>query len=279
MDQRAASSDASSRRRGRTNRRQYQSCDRCRKGRRGCDAVSLGIGPFSPSDLTTSSQIKHRGCSGCKKFNKECTFEWLRSIPLQDLPRRLQTKPKPSEQRFRDQPGFDATFPSANLPPTYNAQQPEKADTGTNSHDELDLNIDLDCPSLPEDGFPLTADYWLGSILRPTLPGHIAVECFSGAACDPGLPELFDQSSFSRDQLHGVKSTGESGDLAVWVQNNNRTGQTYKDSGHDQFLETLWVDETYPLRQSDPGMQIITIDEIQETSLEDQNDLLELEHY
>jgi hypothetical protein len=279
MDPRAASSGPSSRRRDRTDRRQYQSCDRCRKGRRGCDAVSLGIDPFGRSDPTTSSQIRRRGCSGCQKFNKECTFEWLRSIPRQVLPRRLKTKPKPSEQRFRDQPGFDAVLPSAGLSPTHNAQQPEKTDTGTNFHDELNLNIGLDGLLLPENGLPLAVDYRLGSISRPNLSGQTAAESFSGAACDFVSSNLFDQSGFSEDQFHGTESTGEGDDPIVWVQNNEYTGQIYRDSSHDQIFETLWVGEAHPSSQSDPGMPIPTIDRIQTTSLEDQNDLLGLEYH
>jgi hypothetical protein len=280
MDPRATSSGPSSPRRNRTTRRQYQSCDRCRKGRRRCDAVSLGIDTFGRSDLTTKSQIRRRGCSGCQKFNKECTFEWLRSIPRQVLPRRLKAKPKPSEQRFRDQPGFDAGFPSADLSPTHNAEKPEKTETGTGFRDELDLDIGLDDLSLPEDGLLLAVDYRLGSILRPDLSGQPKAVSFSGAACEFVSPKLFDQSGFSRDQFHAVNpTTGESGDLAVWVQTNDRTGQTYRDSGHDPIFETLWVNETQSSRQSDSGMPIPTIDGIQVTSFEDQTDLLELDHH
>jgi hypothetical protein len=281
MDPRTTSSGSSSRRRDRTDRRQYQSCDRCRKGRRGCDAVHLGIDPFGQSEQITNSQIRRRGCSGCQKFNKECTFEWLRLIPRQVLPRRLNTKPKPSVQRFQHQPDFDAGFPLADLSPNLNTQQSEKIDTGPSFHDELNLDTSLYDLSLPEDGLPLAADYWHGSILRPTLSGQIAAESFSEAAYEFVSPKLFDQSGFSREQFHGVNSTRESGEPVVWVQDNDRTDQTYRDSGHDQIFETLWGDERQPgpSRQSDLGITTPTIDGIQATSLEDQNDLLELEHH
>jgi hypothetical protein len=281
MDPRTASSGPTSCRRDRTDRRQYQSCDRCRKGRRRCDAVRLGIDPFGRSEHIATSQIRRPGCSGCQKFNKECTFEWLRLIPRQVLPRRLNTKPKPSEQRFQYQPGFDGVFPFADLSPTLHTQQPEKINTRPSFHDELDLDTGLDGLSFPEDGLPLAADYWLGSTLRPTSSGQTAAESFSGAAHDFVSPKLFDQSGFSRDQFHGVNSTEESVEPAVWVQNNDCTDQTQRDSGRDQIFETLWADQTQlgPSRQSDLGMTIPTIDGIQATSLEDQNDLVELEHH
>jgi hypothetical protein len=262
MDPRLASSNPLNRRGDRTDRRQYQSCDRCRKGRRGCDALSLGIDPFGRSDLVTSGQVRRRGCSGCQKFNKECTFEWLRSIPRQVLPHRLKKKAKPSEQRFRAQPGFEAAFPLADLSSTHNTEPPEKIGAGTNFQDELDLDIGLDTFLLPEYGLPLAVDYnWLGSILPPTLSGHTAAESFSGASSDCVSPKLFDQGGFSRGQSHGVNSMGERGDP------------------HDQMFETLWAAETYPSRQSDRGKTISTIDGIQATSSEDQNDLLELKNH
>jgi Fungal Zn(2)-Cys(6) binuclear cluster domain len=279
MNPKAAFSGPSSRRRNKIDRRQYQSCDRCRKGRRGCDADSLGIDPFGRSEPTTSSQIRRRGCSRCQKFNKECTFEWLRSIPRQVLPRRLKPKPNPSEQRFRDQPGFNAVIPSADLSPTNNAQQPEKTGTGTKFHDDLNLDNDLDGFPLPDIGLPLAVDNWIGSIPRPTLSGQTAAESFSGTARDFVSSNLFDQSGFSGDQFHGTKSTGRSSDPTVWVQNNEHTGQIYIDSSHDQIFDTLWVGEAHPSSQSDPRMPIPTIDGIQTTSLEDQNNLLGLEYH
>ncbi|KAJ6011022.1 hypothetical protein N7451_002434 [Penicillium sp. IBT 35674x] len=50
-----------------TQRRQLHSCDPCRKGKRGCDASKIR------KDSGLSS------CSNCKRWNKDCTFNWVAS--------------------------------------------------------------------------------------------------------------------------------------------------------------------------------------------------------
>ncbi|KAJ5916651.1 hypothetical protein N7504_000666 [Penicillium tannophilum] len=50
-----------------TQRRQLHSCDPCRKGKRGCDA------PKTRKDGGSNS------CSNCKRWNKDCTFNWVAS--------------------------------------------------------------------------------------------------------------------------------------------------------------------------------------------------------
>ncbi|KAJ5267753.1 hypothetical protein N7478_010561 [Penicillium angulare] len=62
-------------------RRQLHSCDPCRKGKRGCDAPKVrtdsGFGP----------------CSNCKRWKKECTFNWLASKRSDTEESRKKTKP------------------------------------------------------------------------------------------------------------------------------------------------------------------------------------------
>ncbi|KAL4874803.1 hypothetical protein BJY04DRAFT_224643 [Aspergillus karnatakaensis] len=50
-------------------RRQFHSCDPCRKGKRGCDAPE------------NRAEIQFVSCSNCKKWKKECTFNWLSTNP------------------------------------------------------------------------------------------------------------------------------------------------------------------------------------------------------
>lgn len=280
MDTRNASAAPSSRRRDRSNRRQYQSCDRCRKGRRGCDAVHLGIDPFGQSDLTTTKQVRRRGCSVCQRFNAECTFEWLRAIPRQVLPRRLNLTRKPNlaeQRRVRDHPqpqhgpGLDPGFSSTRLLPTHNPQQhSEQIDTEANFYDELDLDIGLDGLPLRGYGLALAVDSQHDSVLRPILSGQAMAESFFEATRDFVSPKPFEQSGFSRDQSHGTILTVESGDPAGWIQNN---------AHYDELFEPLWVDETHPPGQSDLVIPIPTINGTQGTSLEDQNDLVEFENH
>ncbi|KAL5338152.1 hypothetical protein BJX70DRAFT_213800 [Aspergillus crustosus] len=50
-------------------RRQFHSCDPCRKGKRGCDAPE------------NRAEAYFESCSNCKKWKKECTFNWLSTNP------------------------------------------------------------------------------------------------------------------------------------------------------------------------------------------------------
>jgi hypothetical protein len=71
-------------------RKLYQSCDYCRKRRRACDAVSLGIDPFAQS--TSNDGTLPTSCTTCRRADKECTFEWLRSLPMQSLPQGVRSR-------------------------------------------------------------------------------------------------------------------------------------------------------------------------------------------
>ncbi|KIW00598.1 uncharacterized protein PV09_07796 [Verruconis gallopava] len=54
-------------------RRQYQSCDYCRKRRRACNAIRLGINPFKQGQ----DDAKEIACTTCHRANRSCTFNWL----------------------------------------------------------------------------------------------------------------------------------------------------------------------------------------------------------
>ncbi|KIW39371.1 uncharacterized protein PV06_09147 [Exophiala oligosperma] len=95
MSSNSATQRASAQRRYRSNRKQYQSCDHCRKGRRGCDAVRLGIDPLGQVD-------PNNRCSMCQRYRKQCTFEWLRSVPVDTLPQRIKTMFGTPSQRFQE---------------------------------------------------------------------------------------------------------------------------------------------------------------------------------
>ncbi|KEF59674.1 uncharacterized protein A1O9_04520 [Exophiala aquamarina CBS 119918] len=77
-----------------TSRRQYQSCDQCRKSRRACDAATLRVVNFPLGD-DESSQLQDYlvdACSNCARTSKKCTFEWLRTLPKQSLPKGIKRK-------------------------------------------------------------------------------------------------------------------------------------------------------------------------------------------
>jgi hypothetical protein len=64
-------------------RRQYHSCDRCRKGHRSCDANTSGAHSSGENVIGLNNTY---ACSACRRANKECTFEWLQSISPSALP-------------------------------------------------------------------------------------------------------------------------------------------------------------------------------------------------
>ncbi|KAL6237865.1 regulatory protein alcR [Aspergillus navahoensis] len=68
---------------GDTRRRQNHSCDPCRKGKRRCDA---------PENRNETNENGWASCSNCKRWNKDCTFNWLSS---------QRSKPKGAAPRAR----------------------------------------------------------------------------------------------------------------------------------------------------------------------------------
>lgn len=97
-----------------TSRRQYQACDQCRKSRRACDAGTLRVANFpfredeqpEPTTITSTTEA----CSNCARTSKRCTFDWLRELPLKDLPKGVKRKlestgltrlpPKPAAESY-----------------------------------------------------------------------------------------------------------------------------------------------------------------------------------
>lgn len=77
-----------------TARRQYQSCDQCRKSRRACDAGTLRVANFPLNDEGAINLPKStcEACSNCTRTGKKCTFDWLRSLPRHGLPKGVKRK-------------------------------------------------------------------------------------------------------------------------------------------------------------------------------------------
>ncbi|KAL5046545.1 regulatory protein alcR [Aspergillus fruticulosus] len=74
-----------------TRRRQNHSCDPCRKGKRRCDA---------PENRNETNENSLASCSNCKRWNKDCTFNWLSS---------QRSKPKGAGPRARTKKARTAT--------------------------------------------------------------------------------------------------------------------------------------------------------------------------
>ncbi|PWN49984.1 hypothetical protein IE53DRAFT_369304 [Violaceomyces palustris] len=87
-------------------RRQYRSCDKCRAGKRACDASY---------DSVAEAIAKKVACSNCKKKGKVCTFTYVLNI-LGGFPTSLPTAAPPCDQGF-DTSRQDVLNPSSTLPP------------------------------------------------------------------------------------------------------------------------------------------------------------------
>ncbi|KAL6248709.1 hypothetical protein RBB50_003771 [Rhinocladiella similis] len=88
------SSDSNNAGYSKTTRRQYQSCDQCRKSRRACDAGALRVVnfPLNDEDAINLPDSTCEACSNCTRTGKKCTFEWLHSLPRQGLPKGIKRK-------------------------------------------------------------------------------------------------------------------------------------------------------------------------------------------
>ncbi|KIW91558.1 uncharacterized protein Z519_07525 [Cladophialophora bantiana CBS 173.52] len=112
-----------------TSRRQYQACDQCRKSRRACDAGALRVVnfPFRESDQLDSSASTCEACSNCARTSKTCTFDWLRTLPLQGLPKGV--KRKLESTGLPECVTNPATAPETNLQPPYSNGYSSFSDT------------------------------------------------------------------------------------------------------------------------------------------------------
>lgn len=72
-----------------TSRRQYHSCDQCRKSRRACDAATVHVTSF-PLECGGNPQSpisSNDACTNCAKTSKKCTCSWLDTVPCPKVSR------------------------------------------------------------------------------------------------------------------------------------------------------------------------------------------------
>lgn len=99
-----------------TRRRQLHSCDPCRKGKRRCDAPVRDIF-ISYHQISNSWRQKNRKesgfllCSNCKRWKKECTFDWVSSKRVDSLGARRKAKNSAIKKPQNDDiPGNENTY-------------------------------------------------------------------------------------------------------------------------------------------------------------------------
>lgn len=148
----------------RRRRRQHHSCDQCRKGKRACDAtIREDLQSLSPSSFNLSNNppnLNPSPCSNCRRWKKECTFNWLYSY--------VARKKSPEERRKKKKANRDTTAKSASIAgeePSVDAPPVDANNAGNGSHDvEKKSSSDDDAP------FPVQ---WLPPNPNPNPgPGH-----------------------------------------------------------------------------------------------------------
>ena len=110
----------------RPRRRQNQSCDQCRAGKRACD-VSIGdyecynsaagsaTGRHLPTaSLSLSTELPSGPCSNCVRWNKGCTIGWALSHQSGSEPPKKRRRQKPQRSRYdRSDPDRGIPQPTA----------------------------------------------------------------------------------------------------------------------------------------------------------------------
>lgn len=83
-------------------RRQYRSCDQCRKGKRACDGdVPESLPEVNPAPA--GADISPRSpCSNCTKWRKDCTYNWLSTAPCERRTKRPRRDTAGSETADAD---------------------------------------------------------------------------------------------------------------------------------------------------------------------------------
>ncbi|KIW94633.1 uncharacterized protein Z519_04609 [Cladophialophora bantiana CBS 173.52] len=251
-------------------RRQYQSCDNCRKGRRACNAVSLGINPLQPNSAGAGTAAI--ACSTCQRSKKECTFRWLQELPRGTLPECLKQKFSRRYQPVRYSGGdLPASRTASQSHPQNVAGSDEMAENRTipasgavvrhkngprqtriaPRRDQLEPNIiDQQATSLSEQGMGsapnITADCanWLENVVISTSPfDYSQGQEFWWS----GPPNFSDQQPKFDDS--GQSATFASWDsplygaLLGYPQSNNE--------GPDYGVDELNRDTSYPLSHTD----------------------------
>jgi hypothetical protein len=128
-------------------RKQYQSCDHCRKRRRACDAINRGIDPFNTTDASDDDDVKNKACSTCQKSGIQCTFKWLRVCPRENLPQGIKKKLNATHPIFSEATSENSTTPS------------------------LFSESDSPWPRSPSHNHPITFE-WTGSPVYEHIPGQ-----------------------------------------------------------------------------------------------------------
>lgn len=166
-----------------TSRRQYQSCDQCRKSRRACDAAIVRVASFpfrvDCEDIDPSAPTCD-ACSNCARTSKKCTFDWLRTLPLQGLPkgvkRKLETNGAQPSSSFISDSSSDTNY-----------QQAYHRDSSLLSHADVAVSSQFEAPPSDCRHFSDKLDHDnLGQFNSSTYPSTMA----SNTNGYPLLPEM-----------------------------------------------------------------------------------------
>ncbi|KAL6249313.1 hypothetical protein RBB50_003166 [Rhinocladiella similis] len=236
-------------RRYRSNRKQYHSCDHCRKGRRGCDAVRLGIDPLGRAD-------PNNRCSMCQRYRKQCTFEWLRSVPVDVLPRRIKTAFGMPSQNLPENSVF-GTLPSLLLMPPDTGSFPASTTNPQDAfHDQGTSSPRIGGGHLlfPDVGLRVTENDTPALLFPASLSGPDLAESYFGTARSRVWPGLIDQQP-NYDNSHSVSETMLPKDsnygLPHGATDPGYTVHMYEDVEFQPGPEQSWTSDPKMPQQSD----------------------------
>ncbi|KAE8137303.1 hypothetical protein BDV38DRAFT_283141 [Aspergillus pseudotamarii] len=185
-----------------SSRRQYKSCDHCRRNRRACDAAALGVNIFlGGNDYDENAP---RACSSCTRSQKQCTFNWLLSRPKSVLPRSVKRK-------------IDACTTAADLTISTSSAEAAAIDEPAYSNfnaGDLELSgVELDETAVPGLNEHIHQFGMASQWEHQPLKSQYTHPSFTTTSLSPGYTFALDNStpSLRCDQLKGFGSTRQEG--------------------------------------------------------------------
>lgn len=243
-------------RRGR--RRQHRSCDQCRKGKRACDATATAITTILEPRMGSTNSNSNIGisdghnngsvnpCSNCKRWKKQCTFNWLLSRNVLKLSRERQRQERCEKKKRvrRDIEGKRGSTP----PPVPDAGEKDVTITPVNEHqnhsdvpkqalygDKTPAELPSENLSLASNAFSCHASDRLpdlssdGQTQAQIARNGSIPELFweeTGPEPKPGMGTFLPTPSWESDTSPGTTSLGNGETCWPWMNVNSVTGNS-----------------------------------------------------
>ncbi|KAJ8606778.1 hypothetical protein MRB53_040704 [Persea americana] len=239
-------------------RRQYRSCDRCRKGRRACDAPVARLDPSSPSNSRSGKTVQQHACSRCRRLNKVCTFEWLKSLPQDDRIPRGRGESDPDAHYSQDHAATSKKTFLDGLLQTVDVRRDDVTDTTPRADD------------LPTTGFGSDAllHYPTGLLMEEQGPTVLTTSVRSDRATPDLLPETADWLARPKHLDLSASDITMRQATFMGVEHSNATARQSNQAsiirasehqGHMLNLDLSWVENIDTANQPVPEFPEITL--------------------